>query len=72
MVLPGKMRESSLMKGQSNGGKTLAQMIQMDGLELSKTVLAALTKGMSSPFAANCVSNLTLNKMDPMSLQYGF
>ena len=48
------------MKGHSNGGEMLAQMVHTDGFELSKTVLAALTKGISSPCASDCVSNLTL------------
>lgn len=51
ITLPGNLRASSLMAGIRDTGETSAHRLQKDGLELSNTVLAALTNGMSSPFA---------------------
>ena len=51
ITLPGNLRASSLMAGMRDIGETSAHKLQKDGLEVSNTVLAALTSGMSSPFA---------------------
>ena len=71
MCSPGNLRASSLMTGSRGRGDTRAQRLQKDGSDVSNTVLAALTRGISSPLPACWVSNLTLHRTNILIAMMG-